>query len=125
MNNRIPERFHELPRTAKQQYDRLEWHFYNWARWMRSGGKTQFHVGGGLGLQGFTHFDTESSYDKSDNDTAIMVDAIIRDLKQMERDSLHTEYLGKVWPNKPEILGMVLVLAREQVQAGIRKRGLI
>ncbi len=104
-----------VPRTAKDQYDRLEWHFWNWSRWMRSGG---------IGLHGFTHFDTDSSYDKSDNDTAIMVDAIIRDLKKMERDALNTQYLGAAWNNKPEFLGIVLVLAREQVQNGIRKKGL-
>ena len=110
---------------ARDQYDRLQWHLENWARFMRSGGGTVFRVEGGHGLRGFTHFDTESGYDKSDYDTAVQVDAVIRDLKQMEKDALHTEYLGAVWPNTEFALTVSLVLAREQVQIGINRRGLV
>jgi len=108
---------------ARDQYDRLEFHLQNWASWMRSGGMSAFHVQGGQNLRGYPqHYDTEVERDKSDRDTAIQVDAIIRDLKKMERDALNTEYLGHEWPNNPDFLGIVLVLAREQVQAGITRR---
>ncbi len=115
----------ESPRRASEQYDRLDWHLRNWARWMSGGELCRLSVRGGHGLEGFKHYDSEGEYDKSDRDTAIQVDAVIRDLKQMERDALNTEYLGAVWPGKPEGLGIVLVLAREQVQMGINRRGLV
>lgn len=113
------------PARAKDAYDRLDWHLANWARYMRTGELSRLDVRGGHGLEGFKHYDSEGEYNKSDRDTAIQVDAVIRDLKQMERDALHTEYLGAKWPNKPEFLSVVLVLAREQVQRGINRRGLV
>ena len=107
------------------RYDRLDWHLENWARWQRAGGYAEFHVGASGGLRGFTHYDTESERDKSDAKTADIVDAIIRDLKPMERDALNTEYLGVKWTNTEFALTVALVLAREQVQLGINRRGIL
>ena len=112
----------EKPMRASAQYDRLEAHLLNWARWMRTGGRAEFHVGAGNGLEGYKHYDTEGERFKSDQLSAVMVDTIIRDLKQMERDALNTEYLGAQWRNTDFAFTVALVLAREQVQIGINRK---
>lgn len=114
----------EPPIRLKVEYDRLDWHLQNWRRWMQTGGKTVFHVGGGIGLQGFTHYDTDGEYDKSDTQTAIIVDAVIRGLAQGEQEALASEYLGAAW-RRATPLHLVLVVARHGVQMGINRRGLV
>jgi hypothetical protein len=112
--------------TVSPQYDRLEWHLHNWARWMRAGGLTRFRIVGGHGLRGFTHYshDREAEDAQSDTDTAVRVDAVIRDLSPAEREALQADYLGAVWRCATP-LHLVLVLARERVGVGIRRLGIL
>lgn len=112
--------------TVIPLYDRLEWHLQNWARWMRAGGLTKFRVVGGHGLRGFTHYshDREAEDAQSDTDTAVRVDAVIRDLAAGERDALQVEYLDAVW-RRATPLRAVLCLARERVGIGIRRLGIL
>lgn len=116
--------FKAEPVRGREDYDRLNWHLENWKRWMETGGNTVFHVGGGVGLRGFTHYDTDGEYDKSDNHTAVMVDAVIRGLKKIEYEALACEYLGEIWRSTTP-LHLVLVVARHGVRIGINRRGLV
>lgn len=103
---------------------RLEWHLLNWARWMRSRGLSNFHVRAKSVGEGFTHYDTDGEYEKSDAWVAENVDAIIRDLKRLERAALECEYLGAAWLEKIDI-GLILVVAREGVRMGLNRRGIV
>ncbi|CAB4145083.1 hypothetical protein UFOVP891_29 [uncultured Caudovirales phage] len=109
--------------SAREQNDRLEALLSNWARWMASGGMKQFHVGGGNGLRGYTHYDTETERDKSDAINGEMVDTIIKTLRPTEKAALETEYCGNKWLYEIPI-GLVLVLAREQVRIKINRAGI-
>lgn len=107
---------------ARDQYDRLTWHLENWSRWMETGGMSNFHVQGGQNLRGYPqHYDTEVERDKSDQQTAVQVDAVIRGLKALEQAALRCEYLKETWKS-PLPIGTVLALAREQVRIGLNKR---
>lgn len=112
----------EQPRKAKDQHDRLDFHLSNWAMWMRTGGMTCFHVQGGQNLRGYPqHYDTEVERDKSDQQTAVQVDAVIRGLKALEQAALRCRYLDETWKS-PLPIEPVLALAREQVQIGLNRR---
>ena len=80
---------------------RVQQHLANWSRYMRAkAGVAPAPVRGGFGLRGIRHYDTDSGYDKSDWDTAIMVDAIILDMSQLDRDALaYHEGIIRVWPH--------------------------
>lgn len=112
------------PMRASEQYDRLEWHLSNWALLIKSGGLSEFKVQGGHGIVGYTHYgDKETEDQKSDYRTAVMVDAIIRGLKQAEQDALATEYLMAAWMHYTDH-HLVLLVARHGVQMGINRRGI-
>lgn len=119
----MTEPIRQLTMPPRVEYDRLEWHLQNWRRLMESGGYSEFKIGK-MGLVGFTHYgDEETNNSISDYRTARMCDAVVRGLRPMEQDALETNYLGHKWLY-PQDLGTVLVLAREGVAMGLRKRGI-
>jgi len=104
--------------------DRLEFHLENWARWMQTGGKSEFKVHGGHSLRGFTHYDTESAYEQMDISSAKATDAAIGDLKPLERAAINCEYLGAKWTYEgPQ--HAVLAIARHAVRMGLERRSIV
>jgi hypothetical protein len=95
---------------------------YNWAIWKKTGGMGNFHVRAGSVGEGFTHHDTDSAYDKHDLFMGQTTDAVIRDLKALERDAIEAEYLERVWAHTVSV-HHVLVIAHEAVRLGLKRKG--
>lgn len=107
-------------------YDRVDFHLFNWARWMRSGGTAILGIPGracaGMGISHSADFDQLA--DQSDRVAAKAVDAVIRDLKPLEAKAIRCSYLGEDWTAK-EQEGAVLVIAKESVRMGLNRRGIV
>lgn len=105
-------------------YDRVEWHLWNWARYMRTGGYAGLSISGrasgGIGISHSADFDQLA--DLADRSSARACDAVIRDLKPLEQKAIRCAYLGEDW-TRPEHEGAVLVVAKESVRLGLNKRG--
>ncbi len=97
---------------------------YNWAQWMFSGGYSEFHVRSLSIGEGFTHYDSDGEYQKADVALAKLTDAVIRDLKAMEREAIEAEYLRRTWMRAVSI-HPVLVIAHEAVRMGLQRKGFI
>ena len=100
----------------------LERILYNWSVWKRSGGMSNFHVEAGSVGEGYTHQDTEGAYIRSDIQMGQIADAVVRDLKLLERDAIHAEYLDCAWPHDMSV-NRVLVIAHESVRLGLKRKG--
>jgi hypothetical protein len=105
--------------------DRVEFHLFNWAKWLRGSGMRLGYpsrASGGIGISHSADFDQMA--DNADNTIASWVDAIIRGLGNLEQKALRVEYLGERWTSPTEI-GLVLVIAREGVRAGLDRKGIV
>ena len=100
----------------------LERILYNWSTWMWTGGYTQFVVGAGSIGEGFRHYDSDGEYQKADVELARLTDAVIRDLKRLEREAIEAEYIRRPWTSAISVHA-VLVLAHESVRKGLERRG--
>lgn len=110
--------------AGKQAHLWLERILYNWANWMFSGGYSGFHVASGSVGEGFKHYDSEGEYRKADVELAKLTDAVIRDLKRLEREAIEAEYLRREWRNAVSV-HTVLVPAHESVRRGLERRGFL
>jgi hypothetical protein len=108
--------------VEKQKQLWLERILYNWALWKKSGGMGHFHVRAGSVGEGYTHHDTDGAYAKHDVFMGQTTDAVIRDLKALEKDAIHSEYLGDKWDHSVSI-HHVLVIAHEAVRMGLKRKG--
>lgn len=107
-------------------YDRVEWHLYNWADWMRTAGYAGLMLPGracgGIGISHSADFDQLAG--QADRVAAKAIDAIIRDLKPMEHKAIGWGYLGEDWDYRAEPEA-VLVVATESVRLGMNRRGIV
>jgi hypothetical protein len=94
---------------------------YNWSLWKKTGGMGHFHVRAGSVGECFTHYG-ETDYDKHDRQMGQIVDAVVRDLKPIERDAIEHEYLERMWSHSLDI-HRVLVIAHEAVRMGLARKG--
>lgn len=112
--------------VAHVDYDRVEWHLWNWGRYMRTGGyaglSSPGRASGGIGISHSADFDQLA--DIADRVSAKACDAVIRDLKPLERKAIHCAYLGEEWTSVLQE-GAVLVVAKESVRLALNKRGVI
>jgi hypothetical protein len=107
-------------------YDRVDFHLFNWARYMRTGSYAGLSLPGracaGMGISHSADFDQLA--DQSDRVAARAVDAIIRDLKPLEAKAIRCSYLGEEWTSKLQEAA-VLVVAKESVRAGLARKGMV
>jgi hypothetical protein len=94
---------------------------YNWSIWKKTGGLAQFKVKAGSVGEGFTHYG-ETDYTEHDIFMGKTTDAVIRDLKGLERDAIHCEYLDEPW-NHSVSVHTVLAIAHEAVRLGLKRKG--
>src|SRR3989304_1500350 len=105
--------------------DRLEDDLQNWRAWMRHGGLEGLGMPSrvpGIGIRHNTTFD--DMIEDLDRTTAKATDAAIADLKRLEREAIHHNYLGSDWRNDYANIHVVLVVAREAVRISLMKRGI-
>jgi hypothetical protein len=106
--------------------DRVEWHLYNWARFMRTGSYDILGMPGracgGMGISHSADFDQLA--DQADRAAARTCDAVIRDLKPLEQKAIRCAYLGEMWES-PLQEGAVLVVAKEAMRIGLNRRGIV
>lgn len=112
------------PSSGKREYLWVERVLYNWANWMFTGGYADFQVRARSVGEGFKHYDSDGEYHKADVDLARITDAVIRDLKRLEREAIEAEYLRREWRNGVSV-HTVLVLAHESVRRGLERRGIL
>jgi hypothetical protein len=94
---------------------------YNWSVWKKTGGMGQFHVRAGSVGENYTHYG-ETDYDKHDIRMGQTVDAVVRDLKSLEREAIHCEYLEEPWKHTVSV-HHILVIAHEAVRIGLKRKG--
>lgn len=70
----------------------IEAHLATWGRWMRHGVVTKGLPRRSAGLTGFTHTDTESSYNRLDSQIARAVDACLVELTNAERMAVNNRH---------------------------------
>lgn len=112
---------------SKQKQLWLERILYEWGVWKATGGLAEFHVRSRSIGENFTHYG-ETDYQPHLIFMSRMTDAVINDLKPLERQAIYCEYLkaksGKEIPwtsNLP--IGPILVMAHESVRMGLRRKG--
>ncbi len=108
----------------KPDYDRVEFHLWNWQRWMNSG---QFaglaapgRASGGIGISHAADFD--QLYDQASQVVAKACDAVIGDLGKLEQKAIRCAYLGEVWESRLSE-SAVLVVAKEALRIELNRRG--
>lgn len=106
--------------------ERLEFHLWNWQRWMRTGAFSDLGLPGracgGMGISHSADFDQLA--DQADRVAAKACDAVIRNLKPLEQKAIRCAYLGEEWTSVlPE--GAVLVVAKEALRIGLNRRGIV
>jgi hypothetical protein len=102
--------------------DELLW---NWARFMFSGGNSQFVVVSRSVGQGYTHTDRDAAYDALDARLYKAVDAAVADLPEFERASIYTAYLGTRWRWSTQALNETLSSALSTLRAALMKRHIV
>lgn len=106
--------------------ERVEFHLYNWARWMRSGSYAGLGMPGracaGMGISHSADFDQLA--DIADRTAAKACDAVIRNLKPLEQKAIRCAYLGEEWTSVLQE-GAVLVVAKEALKMGLDRRGIV
>jgi hypothetical protein len=110
--------------AIKPDYDRVEWHLYNWARYMRTGGYAGLSLPGrASGQIGISHAaDFDQLADNADRIAAKTCDSVIRDLKPLEQKAIRCGYLGEDWTHVLNEAA-VLVVAKEGVRLGLERKG--
>lgn len=108
----------------KPAQDRVLWHLDNWRRWMRASNM-------GLGLPtkspaiGISHSaDFDQLAGQADRWAARAVDAIISDLRLLERDAVHHAYLETKWQHRMDV-EPVLVIACESIRLALNRKGVV
>jgi hypothetical protein len=111
----------------KHKWLKLERLLYEWSLWKQTGGLGHFHVRSKSIGECFTHYG-ETDYQPHLIFMSQMVDAVIKDLKPMERQAIFCEYLrdrdGNEMPWTYDFpLGRILVVAYESIRMGLKKKG--
>lgn len=109
---------------AANDYDRLDWHLDNWARYMRMTGFNKLDPPNRSPIIGISHgADFDQIYEEVTQQTAEAVNACVESLGRAEQGALRAEYLDEEW-NYSTPHHVVLALARETLQALMNKRGI-
>lgn len=104
--------------------DRLEAHLQNWKNWMRHGGLEELAMPSRVPVIGIRHNTSfDDMIEDMDRMTAKATDAAIADLKRLEREAIHHNYLGTEWRNDYANIHVVLVVAREAIRQSLVRRG--
>lgn len=89
------------PWPSRMSKERVEWHLWNWERWMfRRGGifRSMWYPGKASGGMGRSHCsDFDEMVEAIDRRCAKAVDAAIYDLPQPQRLAIHHKHLGSVY----------------------------
>jgi hypothetical protein len=101
----------------------IEWYLINWARYMRSGESPATLPKASLGIQGFTHEDTDGAYDRADLTAAMATDASIADLSVAEQAAIHHTYLNAVYRFPRGNYDEILASATLHVQQSLERKG--
>ena len=106
--------------------DRVEWHLWNWRRWMQTGEFAGLgHSGrasGGIGISHTADFDQLA--DQADRTVAKSVDAVIRGLKPLEQKALRCRYLHEEWTSILQ-QAQIVIVAKESLRLGLNRRGIV
>lgn len=100
----------------------IERHLATWARWMRRGEVTKGYPSRSAGLTGFTHTDTESSYNGLDSAIARAVAACMIALSGPERQAVTNRYGFSRCPFSPEHEAELYASAKAKLIPLLRKR---
>jgi hypothetical protein len=104
--------------------DRVEWHLENWGRWMRSGSAVSGFPHRACGCTSWGDaWDDDTVLEASERVSAKAVHAIIEGLALAERLALNCRYLAARYADSRQYIG-ALATARENVGAGLKRRGI-
>lgn len=109
--------------NAVVESPRVDWHMFNWERYMRSVGLLNLAYSASQGHRGGSDF--EGMCRDSDQVSALAVDALIQDLSPARQASVWVEHgLTAVWRFPRENRSVLYAEAKEAIGKGLKARGI-
>lgn len=106
--------------------DRVEWHLWNWSRWMY-GGKTMHlreRSRASCGVGNGTVGDFDDMVELADRSCAEVTDACIDGLPEAERSCVYAKHLQGPWDFPESALGVIYRQAMDRLGPMLARRGL-
>lgn len=104
---------------------RVDWALDEWARYMRFDAH-RLNYRSGVAVIGVSHSsDFDALADAADRESVKATDAVIRDLPQIEQLALQHVHIAAVIRFKREPVEAIYGRARDGVEAGLRRKGML
>ena len=104
--------------------ERVEWHLWNWAKWMRSGANKQAAPRESSGLtSGGASQNFDDMVEAVDRRVAATMNVIIDDLPPAQGAAIHHEYLRAVYGFPRGNFDALLIEAKAGIGRGLAKKG--
>ncbi len=103
----------------------LDWHFDNWARWMRRGKDSKGYPGRACGCTSWGDaWDDDAVFDRMDAAKAACVNTLVNDLPPAQRAAICHRYLDAVYHFPRRNYDQALASGRTAVAKGLQSRAM-